>query len=276
MPGKSAAKRSKPSYFMAILGVTLVLFIVGLLGWVILNSQKLEQVLRESTTLSVFINETTKEREKDSLVAFIQRHPYVKNYVYIDKEESKRQWLSQGNEDFNEFIDNMMLPRSVDINFRSAYADSSKMAAFSDELKQFPFVSEVKFPREVVGKFSLLRKVTLGLSIIAVFLLILSVILIDTTIRLAMFSNRFLIKTMQMVGATRWFISKPLDYRAVVNGAIAACMALLAILGLVLLLEKWVPELRGLRDTHTLLLLCGLIFAIGISITLISTHRSIL
>ena len=275
-PGKSAAKRSTPSYFMSILGVTLVLFIVGILGWVVLNSRKLEDVLRESATLNVFINQTTTEKDKDSLVVFIQNHQYVKSYKYIDKEEAKKEWLKQGNEDFNEFIDNMVLPRSVDVNFKSAFADSAHMASFREELKKYPYVTEVKFPKEVVAKFSLLRKVSLGLGIMALVLLALTVILIDNTIRLAMFSNRFLIKTMQMVGATRWFIAKPMNIRAIINGAISAILAIIAIVIIVFSLENWVPELKGLRDNQTLLFLCSVILLIGISITLISTHRSII
>jgi len=276
VPERSYAKKSKPSYFMSILGVTLVLFIVGVLGWIILHSQKLEKILRESATLNIFINETTKEKEKDTLIAFIRQHKELKQYTYIDKEEAKKQWLRQGNEDFNEFIDNMMLPRSVEVHFRSEYADSTHMTAFADSLKKFPFINDVKFPREVVGKFDLLRKVSLGLGLVAFLLLVLTVFLIDNTIRLAMFSNRFLIKTMQMVGATRWFIAKPMNLRAVMNGATAALFAILAMVVLVFALENWVPELRGLRDNSTLLLLCSTILAIGISITLISTHRSII
>jgi len=274
--GKLSAKRSKPSYFMAILGVTLVLFIVGVLGWVVLNSRKLEQVLRESATMNIFINQTTTDKDKDTLVDFIQQHPYIRGFKYIDKEEAKKEWLQQGNEDFNVFIDNMMLPRSVDVNFKSEFADSAHMAGFINQLQKYPFITEVKFPKEVVAKFNILRKVTLGLGIIALVLLALTVILIDNTIRLAMFSNRFLIKTMQMVGATRWFIAKPLNVRAIINGAVAALMAITAIIIIIFSLENWVPELKGLRDNSTLLLLCSTILAIGISITLISTHRSII
>lgn len=274
--GKLSAKRSKPSYFMSILGVTLVLFIVGVLGWVVLNSRNLEQVLRESATMNVFINQTTTEKDKDSLVVFVQNHPFVKSYKYIDKDEAKKEWLSQGNEDFNVFIDNMMLPRSVDVNFKSDFADSAHMASFKAELGKFAFVNDVKFPKEVVAKFSLLRKVTVGLGIIAIVLLALTVVLIDNTIRLAMFSNRFLIKTMQMVGATRWFIAKPMNIRAIINGAISGTLAIVAMVIVIFSIENWVPEMKGLRNGNTMLLLCSVILLIGISITLVSTHRSII
>ncbi len=274
--GKLSAKRSKPSYFMAILGVTLVLFIVGILGWVVLNSRKLEQIVRESTTINIFIKQTSTDKEKDSLLSFVQTHSYVKNYRYIDKEEAKKEWLNMGNENFNDLIDNMVLPRSVDVHFKSEFADSAHMSTFKNELGRFGFVSLVKFPEEVVAKFSLLRKVSLALAILAIVLLALTVILIDNTIRLAMFSNRFLIKTMQMVGATRWFIARPLNLRAVINGAISAGIAIAAIIFVVISVENWVPELKSLRDNSTLLLLCVVILLIGISITLVSTHRSII
>lgn len=274
--GKLSAKRSKPSYFMAILGVTLVLFIVGILGWVVLNSRKLEQIVRESTTINIFIKQTSTDKEKDSLLNFVQTHNYVKSYRYIDKEEAKKEWLNMGNENFNDLIDNMVLPRSVDVHFKSEFADSTHMSNFKTELGRFGFVSLVKFPEEVVAKFSLLRKVSLALATLAIVLLALTVILIDNTIRLAMFSNRFLIKTMQMVGATRWFIARPLNLRAIINGAIAAGIAIAAIIFVVISVENWVPELKSLRDNSTLLLLCVVILLIGISITLVSTHRSII
>lgn len=261
---------------MAILGVTLVLFIVGVLGWVVLNSRKLEQVLRESAKMNVFINQTTSEKDKDSLLAFIQTHKFVKNFRYIDKDEAKKEWLNQGNEDFNEFIDNMMLPRSVELNFKSEFADSANMVGFTEELKRFSFINQVKYPKEVVAKFSLLQKVSLALVILSLVLLALTVILIDNTIRLAMFSNRFLIKTMQMVGATRWFIARPLNIRAIINGAVAALIAIAAIIIIVFSLENWIPDLKAIRDTKTLIVLCLAILFIGISITLVSTHRSII
>lgn len=273
--GKQSAKRSKPSYFMAILGVTLVLFIVGVLGWLVLNSRKLEQVIREKAAMNIYINQTTPEKDKDSLLAFVQTHNYVKTYRYIDKEEAKKEWLSQGNENID-FIENNILPRSVEVNFKSEFADSAHIMGFKDQLQQFSFINDITFPKEVVARFSLLRKISLALAGIAIVLLALTVVLIDNTIRLAMFSNRFLIKTMQMVGATRWFIARPLNLRAIFNGGIAALIAITAIIMIVFSLENWVPELKALRDNKTLVLLCLVILAIGISITLVSTHRSII
>ena len=134
-----------------------------------------------------------------------------------------------------------------------------------------------KYPDAVVsGLNQVVRKFEIMLLTIAVVLSLIAIVLIDNTIRLAMFSNRFLIKTMQMVGATRWFISRPMNIRALVNGTVSAGIAIAAIITIILMVESWVPELRGLRDNSTLLLLCLSILGTGISISVVSTYRSIL
>ena len=112
--------------------------------------------------------------------------------------------------------------------------------------------------------------------VIAIVICILVMILIDNTIRLAMFSNRFLIKTMQMVGATRWFIARPMDIKAVLNGAVSGLIAIAGILGFIFFAERWLPEIKALRDYSSLFIMFALIILIGISISLASTHRSVL
>jgi cell division transport system permease protein len=118
--------------------------------------------------------------------------------------------------------------------------------------------------------------INLVLASVALLIAVLVIILIDNTIRLAMFSNRFLIKTMQMVGATRWFITKPLNVRAVVNGAISAVIAIIMVYAVVLLAEHFLPDLKALRDTGLLMLMFVALIVIGITITLFSTYRSAL
>jgi cell division transport system permease protein len=122
----------------------------------------------------------------------------------------------------------------------------------------------------------MIRNISLILLGVAVIVSIIVIFLIDNTIRLAMFSNRFLIKTMQMVGATRWFIAKPMDIRALVNGAISGLLAIGGILGVIFLSEKYLPEIRALRDYTLLSVLFVVIVLLGICISFISTHRSVL
>ncbi len=143
-------------------------------------------------------------------------------------------------------------------------------------MKNF-IISEVKYPDAVVTNLNnVVRKAGYFLLALAGILALIVIILIDNTIKLAMFSNRFLIKTMQMVGATRWFISKPFDTKAIINGLISALLAIAAILVLIYAVENWwLPEIKALKDNTSLFLLFFALILIGISITFISTHRSV-
>ncbi|MBK8686416.1 MAG: hypothetical protein IPN26_16325 [Bacteroidetes bacterium] len=120
------------------------------------------------------------------------------------------------------------------------------------------------------------RRIGIVIGVISLFLIFSVIMLIDNTIRLAMFSNRFLIKTMQMVGATRWFIAKPFNIRGVINGIISAVLAIAGILLLKLFAESWLPELKSLSSLKWMSILCFSILALGIIISLLSTHRSVI
>ena len=155
--------------------------------------------------------------------------------------------------------------------------DSAQLVAIKADISKWPVVDEVKYPTAVVEKMAAnFKLVSIGLLIIAIIISAVVIILIDNTIRLAMFSNRFLIKTMQMVGATRWYIAKPLDIRAVINGAISGVIATAIVYLLVVGLESFFDGFKKLRDTQSLLLLGFVLILLGIGITVFSTHRSVL
>lgn len=273
---KASSKRGKPSYFMAILGVTLVLFLLGIVGWLTINSKKLMQYFKESVEVQVFLKPNVHDTSRIALQEYITAKPYTKEIRYTDKETAKQKWLETGNEDFTEFIDNSLLPTSIDFTLKEYYVDSNQLAVIKADISQNPNVDEVRYPNAVVGKmqsnFNILSIVLAG---IAILISVLVIILIDNTIRLAMFSNRFLIKTMQMVGATRWFIARPLNIRAIVNGAISAMIAIIAVYGIILLAERFLPDLKALHDNTMIFLMFLALVIIGIFITVFSTHRSV-
>ncbi len=152
------------------------------------------------------------------------------------------------------------------------------MEAIKHDLLNRPLVVEkVDYPDAVVEKIgSVIKWLLIGLVVLSIIFSVLSIILIDNTIRLAMYSNRFLIKTMQMVGATRQFISRPMNIRAIINGTIAALISILVLYSLVLIFESFVPDLKDLRNMSKLLLLFFGLIVIGIGITVFSTNRSVL
>jgi len=274
--GKSNSRRGQTSYIMSIIGVSLVLVLLGFLGWMGINYTKLVDYFRESVPVQVFIRETTSDAEKDSLIATIKALPYIKTYTYKDKETARKEWQSMGNEDFMTFIDTNILPRSVELNLKSQYVLPDTLTKLESILRANTHVTDVKYPTNVVGNMTILRKIGFALLGIALLLAIVVIVLIDNTIRLAMYSNRFLIKTMQMVGATRWFIAKPMNIRAIINGAIAAVIAIVIIWFLLITFQQWVPELKALHDNKLFILLCLVLLVLGVAISLISTHRSVI
>lgn len=273
---KAAARRGKPSYIMSIIGVTLVLFLLGIVGWLTINSRKLIEYFKESAEVQVFLRTNTADSSRQGLQAYITAQPYTKTVRYTDKETAKKEWLESGGEDFSEFLENSLLPTSIDFTLKADYVDSSRFSAIKADLSRFPIVDEVKYPSAVVNKMQRnFNVINLVLGIVALIIAASVIILIDNTIRLAMFSNRFLIKTMQMVGATRWFIAKPLNVRAIMNGAISALIAIAMVYGVIMTAQRFVPDLAALRDNSLMILLFICLILIGISITLFSTYRSV-
>jgi cell division transport system permease protein len=273
--GKFGTKRGNTSYIMSIIGVSLVLLMLGFLGWLGINYSKLVDYFRESVPVQVFLRETTSEKEKDALLAEVKALPYIKTYTYKDKETARKEWIGMGNEDFTQFIDTNILPRSIEMNLKSEYVVPDTLKKIEAIFKANPYVTDIKYPTNVVGNMTILRQVGIGLLVLAIVLAIVVIVLIDNTIRLAMFSNRFLIKTMQMVGATRWFIAKPMNQRAIINGALSAILAIAAGWIGLLAFERWVPELQALHDTRLFILLSLLLLVLGVAISLFSTHRSV-
>jgi len=275
--GKASIKRGKPSYFMAILGVTIVLCLFGLIGLLTINGRKLIQNIKESVEVHVFLKQNFKDSSRINLQNYIASKPYTRSITYTDKETAKKEWVKSGGEDFTEFIDNSLLPPSIDFTLKNEFVDSAQLVSIQADISQNPIVDEVRFPSAVVNSMMKnFRNIGIILGVVAILIAIMVIILIDNTIRLAMFSNRFLIKTMQMVGATRWFIAKPLDMRAIANGALSGLIATLIVYALLIVAENFFDGFKKLHDTNMMILLAIVLIILGIGITLFSTHRSVL
>jgi cell division transport system permease protein len=274
--GKGSAKRSTPSYFMAIVGVSLVLFLLGLLGWIVINANRLGENIRENVEVQIYVRQNLSPKDSAALVRFVAAQPYVRSYEYITKEMARKQFVGNGNDDFMSVLEQNPLPASVDFRVRSEYANSDSLNKIKADFAQNIAVDEVKYNKKLVSNVDdWIRKTSLILLIVTLVISIAVIILIDNTIRLAMFSNRFLIKTMQMVGATRWFIARPMDRRAIINGAISGIIATAAIIGIIFAAETWLPDMKALRDNMLLAAMFGVMILLGICISFISTHRSV-
>jgi cell division transport system permease protein len=274
---KGSAKRSSPSYIMAIVGVSLVLFLLGILGWIIINANKLGQYFKENIAMNVYIRENVSPKDSASLVQYVISKPYVKDYEYVTKDKAKQKYLQDGNKDWGALLDRNPLPASIDFRITKEYASIDSLSKIKNDLLQNIAVSDVQYPQSLVTNLNnIINKISIILLSVIVIISILVIFLIDNTIRLAMFSNRFLIKTMQMVGATRWFISRPMDLRAFFNGLISGLLAVGGLIAIIIFSENQLPYLKALRDYPMLIMLFVVIILLGICISFFSTHRSVL
>lgn len=274
---KTSMRRSKPSYFFSILGVASLLILIGMLGWFVINGSKLERYFRGSVQVQVYIRENAPQKDIDTLMSYINSKPYTTSAQHVTKDMAKEKFLKENNEDWDKVLDYNPLPASIDFNLKSDYVNKDSLSNITADLSKDIIVSEIRYPDEVVSNLnSIVKKIGWVMLGSVTLLGIIVLILIDNTIKLAMFSNRFLIKTMQMVGATRWFISKPFDAKAVINGFISAIIAIGVLLIFIFSVEKWLPEIKVLRDYWLLGLLFLSIIIIGIVITFLSTHRSVM
>ena len=274
--GKASIKRGKPSYFMSILGVTLVLFLLGIIGWLVINANKLGDYFKENVEIRAYLRGDLNPKDSVALMNYISSKPYVKSIEYVSKEEGKKQYMQEESEDWSKVLTENPLPNAIYFRIKRQYVQLDTLTNIKKDLEAQTYVSDVKYPEALVGKLNKnIRIVSIALLVIVIIISLVVIFLIDNTIRLAMFSNRFLIKTMQMVGATRGFIAKPLNIRAIINGAISGLIASVVLYIIILILENYVRWLKTIHDSGLLLLLFLILIVLGIGITLFSTHRSV-
>ncbi|HXH19296.1 MAG TPA: permease-like cell division protein FtsX, partial [Chitinophagales bacterium] len=241
--GKAPRKRSKPSYIYSIISITLVLFMLGILGHVLLFSQKLSEYFRESIEISIILKDGLSEADIFQFQKKLEKKPYIKSTKYISKEDAAKILAEDFGEDLS-ILGYNPLYASINFHLRSEYANSDSLAAIEAELKELPQVSEIYYFKAIVDLINQnIRKVTLILAGISAMLILIAITLIDNTIRLAMYSNRFLIKSMQLVGATRWFIIKPFMGRSLLNGFISGVLAVTMLIGLLYYAQLQLPTL---------------------------------
>ena len=275
--GKSSGKRGKPSYFMSILGVTLVLFLLGIIGWLVINANKLGNYFKENVEVGAYLRGDVNAKDSAALMDYISAKPYVRSIEFVTKESAKIKYMGDGNENWDKVLDANPLPNSINFKVKQEYMNSDSLMAIQADLQQQTYISDVEYPKALVDNLNKnIQRISFILLAVAILLALVVIILIDNTIRLAMFSNRFLIKTMQMVGATRWFIAKPMNIRAILNGALSGIIAIAAVVLVILGAERILPEMKAIHDNTTLALLFIGLIILGICITLFSTHRSVL
>ncbi len=275
---KASLKRSKPNYVYSIVGVALVLLIMGVMGWLFMNFNQVATMFKEDIRISAYLRTANKDTI-NQIQQYIAAQPFARNVEYVNKESAKKIWNKDNQEDWATVLDDNPLPESIDFYAKSDWINKDSLAKMSNTiLTRYPDqITDLQYPKELVNNLNeRASKLGLVFLVVAIILCVLVIVSIDNTIRLAMFSNRFLIKTMQMVGATRWFIVKPMDMRAIVNGLISSLIAIAILFTVMKWAESQFDGLKALHSTSNLLILFGGMVLVGVIISLYSTHRSVM
>lgn len=264
------------SYLTLVISVSLVLFLLGILGLVIINAKELSDYFRESLTFSVILDDDAREADIRMLQKDLDARSSVKSTEYVSKDEAAAKMKEDMGEDFISFLGDNPLPPSIDVYLFAGYTNRDSVVKFEKYILEYPFVKEVWYEDSLLFLINEnVRKISLFLLTISLFLFLIAVTIINNTIRLAIYSKRFLIRTMQLVGATRAFIRKPFLIRSVYHGVLAALTAMLLLMGLLYLIEKEFIMLFSFESTRLLTLLGILLIIAGILINLVSTYLSV-
>lgn len=278
--GKKTPRKSRPSYITSILMVSLVLLILGMVGMIGLHFQELSHLIKENVRVSLFLPESMNEVESIQLQKKLETEPFVKYAEYVSKDQAKDEFLtlSGEEEDFEELLGFNPLPASINLYLKAEYAnaDSISMIRQTIDTNYGLESTQLKVNEELVTSInSNLGIVSLILGGLSLILLIITIVLIDSTVKLSMYSNRFLIKSMQLVGADRWFITRPYMARSVANGFISGVIAVAALVGLFYLLQQRIPELDQLQNILMWAILFAILIGLGIFISWWSTFRAV-
>jgi len=249
------------------------LFLLGILGFFIINSQKLANNFREKIAMTVFFKNDANDSILKAFGKELKAAKFTKSFVYVSKEAAAKQHTDIIGEDFMTFLGTNPLQNSYDINLKADYVEKDSIAKIESQLHKNPMVSDIVYDKQLVNLVNdNIKKVSMWILIISGFLTFIAVLLINSSLRLSIYSHRFIIKTMQMVGATKAFIRKPFVMRSIRLGMIGAGLAIIALIGVLVYLQVNFPDLGILDDKLLVALVLLLVFGAGVLITWISTY----
>lgn len=270
---KFQKRRLISSYFSVVLSIFLVLFLLGILGFFIINSKKLADNFREKIAMTVFFKNDANASDLTAFEKELKAAEFTKSYVYVSKETAAKQHTEVIGEDFMKFLGTNPLQNSFDINLKADYVVKDSIAKIESKLRRNTMIADIVYDKQLVNLVNdNINKVSMWILIISGFLTVIAVLLINSSLRLSIYSHRFIIKTMQMVGATKAFIRKPFVMRSVKLGMIGAGLAIIALIGVLVYLQVNFPDLGILDDKLIIGLVLLFVFTIGILITWISTY----
>jgi len=261
------------SYFSVVISIALVLFLLGLLGMLVLNAKKVSDHFKEKVVVTIYLKDAAKDIEIKQLEKSLAMAEYVKSTEYVSKEQAAELIKADNGEDFMDFLGYNPLQNSIDVHLIADFVTSEHLEEISKEAVNKNFVDEVRYDNDLVTLMNNnVKKISFWILIFSAIFTVIAVLLINSSIRLSVYSKRFTIKTMQMVGATKRFIRKPFVWKSVRLGIIGALIALVGMAIVLFYIDKTFQELNLLQNPFTIIILFAGVFILGIVITWLSTH----
>ncbi|EKT3956794.1 Cell division protein FtsX [Flavobacterium psychrophilum] len=266
-------RRLITSYFSVVLSVFLVLFLLGMLGLFIVNSKKLSDDFREGIAMSVYFKDEAKDTTLTQFKTQLKDSKFTKTFAYITKDQAAKEHTDIIGENFMEFLGMNPLQNSFDIHLKADYVVADSIYKIESKLRENSLISDIVYDKQLVNMVNdNIKKVSFWILIISAIFCVIAVLLINSSMRLSIHSNRFIIKTMQMVGATKSFIRKPFIWRGIKLGMIGAAIAIAALLGVLFYIDANFPNLGIFNDKLAIVAILLGVLGTGILITLLSTY----
>ncbi|WP_396164011.1 cell division protein FtsX [Flavobacterium sp.] len=266
-------RRLISSYFSVVLSIFLVLFLLGTLGLFVINSKKISDDFKENIPMTVFFNNEATDSVLSSFDLELKNAQFIKDYAFVHKDSAAKNNVDIVGKDFMEFLGFNPLQNSFDIHLKGDYVNSGSIKKIERSFRKNEMVTEIIYDKELVDLVNNnVKEISFWILVVSGVLTVVAMLLINSSLRLSVYSHRFTIKTMQMVGATKSFIRKPFIWTSIKLGLIGAGLAIIGLMGVVVYIDGLFPSLGIANDYTSIGIVIFGVLLIGTIITSISTY----
>lgn len=270
---KLIRRRLANAYLSAVISISLVLLLVGIASMLLVNAGSVSRFFKENMQVSVLMKSNVSEDQALAYQSELDGKGFINSTRFVSKEQGEEELSSMLGEDFLSVFEASPIPVSIDVTLKAEYVSPDSLAVVEKELYKSPLVDEVAYQQSLIEALNAnLRKISLILGVVIILLLFISFVLINNTVRLSVFSRRFTIHTMKLVGATRSFIRSPFMVQSAFQGLFASIFAIFILLGLMFVVRKEFTQLFEIFQLKLLLLVLGIMVVSGVIICMVSTY----
>jgi len=272
----SLNRRILSSSASVVISLSLVLFVIGLLGLVLINAQRLSNYVKENIGFTIMLKEGVNEMEIMNFQKILDAADFAKSSTFVSKEQATKDLQNDLGEDFVSFLGYSPLLASVDVKLNASYANTDSLAVIKAELNDYPVVHTIFYQENLIDKLnSNVNRLSFFLLSFCLLLFVIAFALINNTIRLSVYSKRFLIRTMRLVGATNSFIQKPFLVKGIYQGIYSSIFAIFMLIGSIQLIQSETASMLNITDLKIIGFIFILVFIFGFFLSWISTFYAV-